>query len=166
MVESMRRCQVGLVAAFFGLVFPANACDIYSATETIDVILREIRDGTIDRVDVLSIPENVNTFRTISPQMMEGFSAGKYSMKIARENMTQLSASLAALEPRQGKESTDLRWGFWFLDKSGRRLHSIFFDAEHWYTKGRRGYIDGNSCNFSSSLTNWARRNRMYTQRD
>ena len=160
-MEAIRGFLVGLLAAFFGLLPPANACDISSAVETIDLILREIRDGTIGRVDVVSIPENMNTFRTISPQMMEGLSTGKYSVKITKRNASRLSASLAALKPRQGQQgSSDLRWGFWFLDESGRRLHSIFFDSQPWYARGPLGYIDGNSCNFSSSLTTWARRSR------
>jgi hypothetical protein len=79
--------------------------------------------------------------------------AEKYSIKLGKGNASQLSASILALRPRHEQNLTDLRWGFWFLDGSGRRLHSIFF--EHWFARGRRSDIDGNKCNLSSSLIHW-----------
>ena len=124
------------------------------------MILGEIQNGTIDRVDVRIIPEDINTFMSISPQVME-FLTAEYSIKLSKENVPQLLASITALKPKQEQNRADLRWGFWFLDRSGKRLHSIFIDGEHWYAKRRRGYIDGNYCNLSSALIHWVHKRNM-----
>lgn len=157
----MRGWGVLFVVAFCSFVAPVMACDVHSANETINLVLREIQNGTIDRVDVLSIPEDAITFIPISPQMMEESSGEKSLIKISKENASQLLASMTALRPWQERDRGDLRWGIWFLDRSGRRLHSMFFDSERWYAKGRRGYIDGNNCNFSSSLVRWVRKRSL-----
>jgi hypothetical protein len=157
----MRAWEVGLVVALCGFAAPLKACDVYSANETISRIQTEIRNGTIDRVEVLGIPEDLNTFIPISPEMLEESlapPAEKYSIKVSKENASRFLASIVALTPRQEQSLADLRWGFWFLDGSGKRLHSIFFDSERWYARGRRGYIDGIKCNFSSSLIHWVSR--------
>ncbi|WP_461352802.1 hypothetical protein [Bradyrhizobium sp. USDA 4454] len=161
----VRGFGVGFVAAFCGFICPVTACDVHSANEAIDAILHEIRDGTVNRIDVLSIPEDMITFRSISPQMMEELTAERYSIRIAKEDMPQLLVSVTALRPKRENDSGDLRWGFWFLDGSGRRVHSILLDGERWYAKGRRGYIDGNRCNFSSSLIHWVRNLRSCSDR-
>ena len=112
----MRGREVGLIVAVCLFAAPAQACDVSLAYEATELLQREIRNGTISRVDVVSIPEDAITFRAISPEMMDGLRLDKRSIELNRDDVPQLLAAVAGLKPKQEQGLTDLRWGFWFLD--------------------------------------------------
>jgi hypothetical protein len=134
---------------------PVRADDVSLAVQSIESINHELLAGSIKRIDVLKVSDDVFTLIPISPGDFERYPHKQYALHLAEPDSAELATALGKLELTPLVDSPDLRWEVVFLDGSGSRLHSIFLDKGYWYGKGRKGYLDGRMCGFSSSLIEW-----------
>jgi hypothetical protein len=139
-----------------------HACDLNAAHTSIESIREQLSAGEIERVDVRRIPDDVNTFVAVRREHFESYSHAQYSSIVMQRSLIltepkrlELAGALRRLEVAEPSISPDLRWEIVLFDRSGKSLHSIFLDKPYLFTWGRRGYIDGNLCWFSSSLIGW-----------
>jgi len=133
----------------------AHACDLNSALTSIESIQEQLSAGKIKRIDVRRIPDDLNTFVAVRREQFELYRHTQNSLIVTEQHRLELSGVFGRLKLAELSTSPDLRWEIVLLDRSGSSLHSIFLDKEYWNARGRRGYIDGNLCWFSSSLIDW-----------
>jgi hypothetical protein len=160
----MTRLWVALVllCSLWSVSSAVHACDLNAAHTSIESIHEQLSAGKIERIDVRRIPDDVNTFVAVRREHFESYSYAQYSSIVMQRSLIltepkrlELAGAFRRLEVAEPSISLDLRWEIVLLDRPGNSLHSIFLDKPYLFTWGRRGYIDGNLCWFSSSLIAW-----------
>ena len=154
-----------LLCCLWSFSSAALACDLNAAHTSIESIREQLSASKIERLDVRRIPDHVNTFIAVRREDFESYSQVQdpsilmqRSLILTERKRLKLAGVFRRLEVAETSMSPDLRWEIVLRDRSGNSLHSIFLDKPYLFTWGRRGYIDGNLCWFSSSLIDWLER--------
>jgi|SRR5215207_10588884 len=156
LVARVLLCSLWLVSS------AVHACDLNAARTSVEAIREQLSAGKIERIDVRRIPDHLNTFIPVRREDFESFSQAQdpsilmqRSLILTGRKRLELARAFRRLQLAEPSISPDLRWEILLLDRSGSSLHSIYLDRPYLFIWGRRGYIDGNLCWFSSSLIDW-----------
>jgi hypothetical protein len=115
----------------------------------------EILNGMVVRAQIFHIPYGVATFTRVEPEALERAADYKETVEISSDLRETLAAAIDGTKLYRIRRGPDVRWGAVFLDKSDRRVHSIYLNGRLINGAGRRGHIDGADVGLNGALVSW-----------
>jgi hypothetical protein len=101
------------------------------------------------------MPYGVRTFARVTPETLEHHSHYEETIEISSDLRDTLVAAIDGTKLYRIVYEPDVRWGAVFLDKSDRRVHSIYLNGRYINGAGRRGHIDGADVGLNGALAAW-----------
>src|SRR5271154_3108838 len=133
---------------FWFLLFLLSPIYSYGQSATPDGMgnLRSLlKAGTIRRVEILRIPDDVMTRTAVTPEAIR--SIASYKVIFNEGFQTTFNSLLSEISFSRSSQNADLRWGVLFYDNSGQEVGSMFVDRF-----GGNGFVDNETVRFSSNL--------------
>jgi hypothetical protein len=117
-----------------------------------DILTAKLDKGEMGRVEILQLPDDIETDTRISPAVLEssfdykltisGLHRGRYQQK--------LTEVVKTIVVRPETEMPDLRWGVVFYGADNTRLASLYFDK--W---GGKGGVGDTPVSFGGGFFRW-----------
>jgi hypothetical protein len=119
-----------------------------------DAIQSMLKAGTIKSIEIVRVPDDVETRVDISPSALRAESYYTITLNEEREPLSESLLDGATFQ--QSSQRSDLRWGLFFRDGLGRQISEVFVDRF-----GMTGYVNGESVRFN---VNMSRRLRQFVR--
>jgi len=113
--------------------------------DNVETLKSLLKAGTVRRVEVLRIPDDVLTRTSVTPNVMRSIASYKVVFNEGFE--PTFGSLLSETFFKRSSQGSDLRWGVLFYDAKGQEVNSIFVD--HF---GEKGYMNGEAVLFGTNL--------------
>jgi hypothetical protein len=91
----------------------------------------------------------------VMPYMLDRHARYNETVEISSNIRDTLVAAIDGTKLYQTKYGPDIRWGAVFLDRSERKIHSIYLNRRYINGTGSIGLIDGAEVGLNGSLVTW-----------
>jgi hypothetical protein len=127
------------------LLMPFSVHGQDAAQNTMKALSSLLKTGTIRRVEILRLPDEVLTRTNVTPEALRSIASYKV---IFNEGLEPTFGSLLSETSfKTSAQRSDLRWGVLFYDAAGQEVASIFVDKF-----GEKGYLNKGAVVFGSNL--------------
>ena len=114
-----------------------------------------IKTGSISRVELLRLPDYIDTRVSVSPKALRAIAY--YKVSFNRDIGYTFEPLLSGLSAEPENHTPDLRWGVLFYDSRNDEVGSIFVDRF-----GNHGYLNGKTVSFHTGILNASLAQRLH----
>ena len=134
----------------------ATADELRRAQSALADLRTSLQSGRIVRAHIFFLPYTILTPTAVTPELLEISAKYKFDVELNAELVGGLIQAIDSTKLHLDNETSDLRWGAAFFDKSGLRVHSIYLSGWHGsFEPGRKGSIGGVDVELNRSLVVW-----------
>jgi hypothetical protein len=127
------------------LLMPFSVHGQDAAQNSMKALSSLLKTGTIRRVEILRLPDEVLTRTNVTPEALRSIASYRVTFNEGFEST--FGSLLSETSLKTSTQRSDLRWGVLFYDGSGQEVGSIYVDKF-----GEKGYLNKEAVLFSSNL--------------
>jgi hypothetical protein len=127
------------------LLVPLSVHGQNAAQDSMQALSSLLKAGTVRRVEVLRLPDEVMTRTNVTPEALRSIASYKVIFNEGFEST--FGSLLSETSFTTSTQRSDLRWGVLFYDASGQEVGSLFVDKF-----GEKGYLNKQAVLFGSNL--------------
>lgn len=155
--SSIKRNIIGLLLCVASAAFAQKTTSgsEIEAQKELNEVIASLTEGSVSTIEVLHVPDRLETRAAITPQALEMLYQGKLTVRNARDlaGRNELVEALKSSTPILQSRIPDLRWGIIFYASDERRIGALYFDRG-----GKKGAIDNRAISFGKEFSGWLKR--------